>query len=309
MASTDLQAIRLKVRRITKSPSQQQLSDAEIDEYVNTFLLYSFPEELRLQTLRTNYVFYTDPYIDTYNFDVDNFVSVEPPVYVGGYECWYTMSQTEMYRIYPKVAFVTQVATGDGVTTAYTFTLSATPVLRNQVTISAITAANAGIQANDDGNGLIVGDATGTINYVTGVVNLTFTSPPAASSAINAETVPYNPSRPVTVLFFQNQFILRPVPDQVYKVEIMAYENPVELIASGQSPELKAWWELIAIGASMKIFTDRREIEQYQQYKPLYDEQLMYAVRRTIQQQTSQRSSTIYTENSQWPRGNYFNNF
>lgn len=309
MADTDLQAIRLKVRRITKSPSPQQLSDAEIDEYVNTFLLYSFPEELRLQTLRTNYVFYTEPYIDTYNFDVDNYVSVEPPVYVGGYECWYTMSQQEMYRIYPKVAFVTQVGTGDGVTTAFSFTLSAAPVLRNQVTFSAIDISNNGLRLSDDGTGLLTGDGTGTINYVTGAVTLNFSIAPAASSAVNGETVPYNPSRPVTCLFFQNQFILRPVPDQVYKVEIMAYENPLELIASGQSPELKAWWELIAIGASMKIFTDRREIEQYQQYKPLYDEQLMYAVRRTIQQQTSQRSSTIYTENSQWPRGNYFNNF
>lgn len=309
MADTDLQAIRLKVRRITKSPSPQQLSDAEIDEYVNTFLLYSFPEELRLQTLRTNYVFYTEPYIDTYNFDVDNYVSVEPPVYVGGYECWYTMSQTEMYRIYPKVAFVTQVGSGDGVTTAFSFTLSAAPVLRNQVTFSAIDVSNNGLRLSDDGTGLLTGDGTGTINYVTGAVTLNFSIAPASGSDINAETVPYNPSRPVTVLFFQNQFILRPVPDQVYKVEIMAYENPLELISSGQSPELKAWWELIAIGASMKIFTDRREIEQYQQYKPLYDEQLMYAVRRTIQQQTSQRSSTIYTENSQWPRGNYFNNF
>lgn len=309
MADTDLQAIRLKVRRITKSPSPQQLSDAEIDEYVNTFLLYSFPEELRLQTLRTNYVFYTEPYVDTYNFDVDNYVSVEPPVYVGGYECWYTMSQTEMYRIYPKVAFVTQVGSGDGVTTAFSFTLSATPVLRNQVTISAIDASNNGLRLSDDGTGVLSGDGTGTINYVTGAVSLTFNTAPASGSDVNAETVPYNPSRPVTVLFFQNQFILRPVPDQVYKVEVMAYENPVELIASGQSPELKAWWELIAFGAAMKIFTDRREIEQYQQYKPLYDEQLMYAVRRTIQQQTSQRSATIYTENSQWPRGNYFNNF
>ena len=40
----DLQTIRTKVRRLTRSLSPAQLTDAQIDEYINTFVLYDFPE-------------------------------------------------------------------------------------------------------------------------------------------------------------------------------------------------------------------------------------------------------------------------
>ena len=42
MADSTLNAIRIKIRRITRSPSPSQISDATIDEYVNTFIHYFY---------------------------------------------------------------------------------------------------------------------------------------------------------------------------------------------------------------------------------------------------------------------------
>ena len=64
--TTTLQAIETKVRRLTRSPSTAQLTQADLDNYINTFVVYDFPEHLRLFSLRTILTFYTQPFIDTY---------------------------------------------------------------------------------------------------------------------------------------------------------------------------------------------------------------------------------------------------
>ena len=42
-APSTLADIRSKVRRITARPSALQITDAEIDNYINTFYIYDFP--------------------------------------------------------------------------------------------------------------------------------------------------------------------------------------------------------------------------------------------------------------------------
>jgi len=71
--STTLAAIRVKVRRLTLSPSTAQLSDVEIDEYVNTSVVYDFPETLRTFNLRTTFTFFTNPGQDVYPTDIASF--------------------------------------------------------------------------------------------------------------------------------------------------------------------------------------------------------------------------------------------
>lgn len=53
MADSTLAAIHEKVRRITRTPSMAQLTDAQLDQYINTFVLYDFPSNIRLFPLRT----------------------------------------------------------------------------------------------------------------------------------------------------------------------------------------------------------------------------------------------------------------
>lgn len=75
------------------------------------------------------------------------------------------------------------VGTGDGAQTAFSVTLGYTPVRPKSV---AITAGS--VVAADDGNGNIVGTGvTGTVDYVTGAVTVTFSAAPDADVAVMAQ--------------------------------------------------------------------------------------------------------------------------
>lgn len=308
MADSTLAAIRTKVRRLTRSPSSSQITDAQIDEYVNTFILFDMPEHLRLFSLRTNFTFYTEPYIDTYeneptdmtsplyNF-INKYITFNEPVFVAGYEVKLSQSQEEFYGYYPKVESIQSIGTnGDGVTTAFAGTLSSQPILRNQVLFSSITSTNTGLALYDDGAGALTGDGTGTIDYVTGAYTLAFSTAPAAGEQITSQTFPYVASRPFSILYFDDKFVMRPIPDVPYRVEIEAYIRPTELALASDTPELRQWWQYVAYGASKKVFEDRMDLDSVQLILPEFMKQELLVQRRTIVQQMNQRSATIYTQ-------------
>ena len=68
------------------------------------------------------------------------------------------------------------------------------------------------------------------INYLTGQYDITFPTPPAIGAAINAQVVPYIANRPLALLYYANQFILRPVPDQPYRVDMEVYIRPTQIL-------------------------------------------------------------------------------
>ena len=155
----------------------------------------------------------------------------------------------------------------------------------------------------------------GTINYITGELTINsngFVVPPAAGSNINVQYTPYVASRPQECVFYQDQFALWPVPDQAYTVSFEAYAYPTMLMNSNDTPQLYEWWQLLAYGAADKIFADNGDIENLQKYRPLLKEQMNLCQRRTIVQQTSERTASIYSENLgnyQFPFGNNFGSF
>lgn len=308
-----LAQIRTKVRRLTRSPSTAQLTDQNIDDYVNTFVLYDFPEHLRLFSLRTTFTFYAQPYIDTYstnsttatdplyNFK-NKYITVHPPIYIAGYNSLYSQSREQFFGIYPMTNSIASIGTtGDGVTTAFAGTLSNIPILRNNVLFDSVNTANAGLSLIDDGAGnLVVPNTTvnvGTINYVTGAYTFTFPSAPASGAAINSQTVPYVPSLPQALLFYNDTFTLRPVPDQPYRINMEVYQRPTELLSVATNiPELSEWWQYIAYGASKKVFEDRMDLESVQLIMPEFMKQQTLIQRRTIVQYTNERTATIYTD-------------
>ena len=173
------------------------------------------------------------------------------------------------------------------------------------------TSSNVGLELHDDGNGLLTGNGSGTIDYESGVFSLLFSSAPATSEAITSQVVFYQASRPGSVLYYKNKFVLRPVPDQVYTVNMEAYLRPSELLSTSQSPDLEQWWQYIAYSAAKKIFQDRMDAESLAFIEPELKKQELLVTRRTIVQQTEQRTTTIYsgqTENTGFGRGG-FNNF
>ena len=300
MAVTTLEEIRNKVRRLTQSPSLSQLSIADLDQYVNTFILYDFPETLRLFSLQRAVKFSLEPNIDTYTVDsvlvdVNSFITFNPPVYIAGFQAFYSQSEEEFFNIYPFHNSIKSTGiSGNGATFNFAGTLSSVPLTRGKVCFTAIDAANDGLELSDkDSDGLLSGDGTGTINYLTGAYTLVFSAAPVG--VINSQTVPYVASRPTAMLYFDNTFIFRPIPDQVYHVQLEAFVRPTELLA-GQSPELEQWWQYIAYGAAKKVLEDRMDMETVQMIMPEFNRQEKMVLRRTIVQQTNQRTATIYTE-------------
>ena len=205
------------------------------------------------------------------------------------------------------------------------------------VTGQGAAAATTGIQPYytlvDDGLGHLVSPfdpaatpiVRGTINYITGALAITgFVTNDASQTSsiipsgnpINVQYIPYVASRPQSVVFYQDQIILYPVPDQAYTVSFEVYKYPASFTIDAQgnfnaslTPQLQEWWQLLAYGAADKIFADNADFENMQKYRPLLEEQMNLVLRRTISQQTSDRTATIYTEQSQFPSypfGNLF---
>ena len=328
MANSTLAAIRLKVRRLTRSPSTAQITDATIDEYVNTFIQYDFPEHLRLFSLKTTFEFYTSANVaqyppstvvtnPLYQFD-QRYITFEGPVYIAGFEGRLSQSREEFYNVYP---FVNSIANtqlvGDGVTLAFAGTLTNAPVLQEHVLFTAKDAVGNSLVLSDETipgvpafpTGLLTspdGISNGTINYLTGAFTLNWATAPGNNENIVSETYPYQPSRPDMVLYYDNTFFVRPVPDKAYPIQLDAYIRPTELLASNESPQLEQWWQYIAYGAAKKIFEDRMDLESVQLIMPEYKKQEALVLRRTVVQQANERVATIYVNQVQ-PTGSGFN--
>lgn len=322
--------IRAKVRRITRSPTQDQLPDADIDFQVNDFMLNDMPEHLRIFALRTSFSWQCIPNIDTYttdasaavvdlrNFD-ENFITVHQPIFIGGQPAYYSEDRGEFFGRYPIVQQLVQIGTGNGVLVgAYNFTLPSIPVLQNQVLISSVDINNNGLSAFDAPfsvtNGLLLDSQTknalGTINYITGDIDITFAVAPMNGTAINAQVVPYVAQRPSALLYFDDKFVLRQVPNQPYTINFDAYIRPTALLNATDTPKLQQWWKYIAYGAAKLIFEDRSDMESVQTIMPEFQKQEILVNRRTVVQQTSRRTATIYANQVEyqiapWGPGDY----
>lgn len=345
---TTLVAIQTKVRRLTRSMSESQLDTDTLNQYINTFVVYDFPEHLRMFNLRTTFSFYTNPYQDVYPTDEISFVgvttnplynfqnryiSVHTPVYIAGYNSLYSQSREQFYGIYPLTNSIASIGvTGDGVTTTFSgvvntsqatipANLSQTTVglLQDNVLFSSVDANGNGLALVDvavknttTGNNTIMGNLyvpgstpatpptvvnpNNFINYATGQFTITFSAAPGSGILINSQTVATNITLPQALCYYDNQFIVRPVPDQPYTINFEAYVRPTWLMQMDQSPALNEWWQYIAYGAAKKIFEDRMDTDSVQQILPEFIKQQTLCLRRTIVQYTNERTATIYTE-------------
>lgn len=337
MADSTLAAIKNKTRRITRSLTESQLTDIQLNDYINTFVLYDFPEQLRLFNLRSTLTFYTEPYIDVYEtntadptnplYDFKNrYLTVHPPIFIAGYQALFVESREQFYGIYPQLNSIASIGiTGNGIATRFTGVIntqqSIVPnnatqqilLLRNNVLFSSIDSNGNGLALTDVPISPTIGnlripnqpptsttiqDPDNYINYVTGRFVITFPTAPATGAVINSQTLPVQPALPQTMLFYDGQFTLRPVPDQPYRVDMEVFVQPTELLNNTDHLELNEWWQYISLGSAIKIFQDRMDMESVQLIMPEFKNQERLILRRTIVQQTSQRTPTIFTQDN-----------
>lgn len=101
----------------------------------------------------------------------------------------------------------------------------------------------------------------GTVNYVTTNITVNFPVAPAAGTMINVWASTYQVGRPYNLLFWNNEFTIRPVPDNVYLCEVEAFQTPSQFMQTNDNPILNQWSQYIAYGAACEILRDRQDVE------------------------------------------------
>jgi hypothetical protein len=352
MAIVNLAAIILKIRKLTGASDPLQITDNDIKDYINSFYSYDFPSEFRSLKLKDKYTFNTIQGVDTYQFNSEQYTTVEMPCYCAKREIMLFNDPWSFYGVNYNWQFQTNFASGDGTDGPYTGFTTATPIIRSvnndpglsatpnivpntppasgqpqpypsqsysgfpagrvqNILITANTSTGT-LNVTDDGNGDLIeyisdangfplsALAAGTINYMTGAISVSFSANIPSGNSIQIQYNPVSLSIPLSILFFQNQFTLRPVPDKGYTVELIAYRQPSQALltlgTSSGTPELSEWWECIAFGASKKIYQDRLDADGVALMDRWLAEKYQMAYTRTYAQLGKQRIGTIYAD-------------
>lgn len=144
-----------------------------------------------------------------------------------------------------------------------------------------------------------------TVNYLTGQVNVTFPSPPAAGVYISAQCYYFQTGLPRGALFYNNTITLRMPPSQSWLIEIDGYLTPSAFLSSAAALPYAYMSEYIARGAARKILADTGDTEQFMFYEPLFREQEMLVWKRSQRQFTATRTPTIYSQGLWGGSGSY----
>lgn len=103
----------------------------------------------------------------------------------------------------------------------------------------------------------------GKVNYVTGQID--FTLPSGISLALGTQfttwTSQYQTGRPYSMLFWNNEITIRPIPKLIHKIEIECFLTPVQFMLTTDSPILNQWAQYIAYGTAAEILRDRQDME------------------------------------------------
>lgn len=331
-----------------------------IVDYINDFYLLDFPEHLRTLKLRDFYQFTTLPNVGTYNVP-NNIYQIYDPVYVDGYQISWHQYPESFYRIWPEFNFIDQnlfIPDGTSGTASdpFVFTLTQTPIQQGTVSI--------GLQPNVDGAvptlmetftdqdspclldqplleqftnpGILTSNlgGSGTIDYLTGDVTLTYITAPPNGTSSSCHYHPYVASRPRDIMFFQQQLFLRPIPNDTYIIKLMSYMQPTVVISNltnagtnptspapgvysqftspltdpldGQQPLFQEWWQVLAYGAAIKILIEEGDYAEAEKLKGPFEENKLLAQRKCLKQLANQRIPTRYAESNQtgtagWP--------
>ncbi len=158
------------VRRIIKSPSNDDITDDLIIDYINRFWITDVDARMQLFDLKTKYSFVTSPGVDRYNMPYYNIQTEPGNQIIGSYPVYQGFLQNAYINGVP-VTFQTQkqlffnnwfnvmqnmpvVAVGNGTTGPYTITFPVSPnnsvplnppiqsILRGHVDVSGIIATS-----------------------------------------------------------------------------------------------------------------------------------------------------------------------
>lgn len=326
------------VRRLLKQPNPQDITDETIMDYVNRFYIYDMPSRIQLFQLKTQYTVELQPNVDRYlapvtyltgGLAVPTFNSFLMPAYVDGYQISMQQSNEQFNKLYPNIYQNSFQSNGNGTMGAYEFTIANVPIVRgyrdqniqfstnsggvqtagegilySSVWITAQDASGNNLVVQDNGSGTLIGDGSGTVDYLTGDVSVLFNANIPSTSDINSQAITYSPGRPQIVNFTDETFCFRPIPDKPYLFQIDAYLNPAYFLLTSDALSYNWMAEYIARGTARKILIDYGDADQLSFQEPFFREQENLVLRRSTRQNENVRTATLYMNQTSRSPGN-----
>lgn len=298
-ADSTLAAIVKKVRRLTNSSGESSLGTNDIYQHINTFYNQDFAYAIKIDQMRDVYTLYTTPYIDRYPLDINYNQGVRSPAYFDGIQGGFYKDRVQFYNLWPRIATQFQPISGDGITQLFNFTIPA-PFLSREVILGGTDVSGNPITVHDNGfgrmyyvtqnpqtshpiqstnpalpgmyntnldnPGLYNPTDIGSVNYVTGVFSIDFSLTPgniapAAGTIMTLRVSQYQTGKPYSILFWNNEFTIRPVPKLIHKIEVETYLTPVQFMATTDHPIVNQWWQYIAFGVACEIQRERNDFD------------------------------------------------
>jgi len=155
-----------------------------------------------------------------------------------------------------------------------------------------------GMKNNNDFNpGLNAVTNIGVVNYVTG--EMSFVLPEGTSVAsgtvLTIRVSQYQTGKPYSLLFWNNEFTIRPIPKHIHKLEIEVYLTPCQFLQTSDNPIINQWAQYIAYGAAREILRDRQDLEGVSNLEEGFFRQEALVLERQGVEEINQRNSTIYS--------------
>lgn len=289
-----LAGIRQKVRQVTGRFSSNELTNTQLDDFINKYYTLTFPVEVKLEKKHVYFEFNTFANQAFYPQPETTFTNFEPPATVNNIKIlWYQDPSFFFENNILQYTFLTPW-TGNGSNLTFTINLTGFPIFPGTLTIDDTVELFQDTNQNwTTTNVTLTGEKGGTaaLNYERGVISVTFATPPTSGQKIKLNYVIFQPGRPQAILMYNNQFQLSPVPDQAYVVKMRAYGVVGELKNATDTPELNEWGPMIAYGAARDIFSGLGELDAYGEITQLYKEQKNYVLTRTCQDLMNTRTT------------------
>lgn len=189
-----------------------------------------------------------------------------------------------------QLLFVKQNAVGDNV---YLDTLNVQqPAIPNLSPIGGQNNAN--LPNNQYPPSPLTPQYCGTVNYVTTSITVNFPVAPANGTNINVWAATYQVGRPYNLLFWNNELTIRPVPDNVYLVEVETYQTPAQFMNTSNHPVLNQWAQYIAYGAAMEILRDRQDMDGVANLEEGFKRQEALVLERQAVEEINQPNITLF---------------
>ncbi len=156
--------------------------------------------------------------------------------------------------------------------------------------------------------GLYSQTPVGTVNYVSGQFSFSTPLPLQAGTTLTIWVSQYQTGKPYSLLFWNNELHIRPVPKLPHKITIETYLTPVQFMMTTDSPILNQWVKYLAYASSCEILRQRQDMAGVENLMEGFKRQEGLVLERQAVEEINQRNNTVFCDAQKNQGWNGFNN-